>query len=1173
MSRIRVLDLAKELNLDTKTAILKLQDVGVQVKNHFNAISDLEAAKLRAYVKGKLADKDGSSKGGAKVVIRRRAAEPHFGSDGTPHHEGDGGIGEAQVSSSGEAVVAAVPSAPAQQVAHTPEAKEPQPRAVTLSEGVANQGAENLVSSLSSSVSIPGSEPAHVVKTPAPAVPVAAVAAPLQQASEPSSSDYQQTSHKDDAATTAAPPAPAGQVGSFSQAQDHPGVSLKNEAHMTPSAQIVSRVVEQSPTSTPGPRTVTGQLGSSGATPQAAAPQPRPPAGATIVRTAAQEAQRLGVPSGGGAAAPGSGSGSATIVRRNSYGSSPGGSSQGGGGYQRDSGGYRGNSDSSAGGPRPSYGGGGGAPQSSGDNYYSSRSYTSPGREQRPTGPRPYTSSDGRPPPREGGPGYGGGASSGGGGRPPYSSGSGGYGAGGSSRPGYGSGAGTGGAPYRGPGSSTGPGGSSFRGGSGAGGSFVPPVLDDGAMAPHQGKVRDKERDVKKRQHEEESERLNRLAGKGRLRVGEEEEIDIDAELRELDGESSPDVAEGPETRTVYTPLPNRKKGSYVHNSLKKKQDKKNEIANPTKASKKVVRIDGSITANDLAGEMSVKSSAVIKALMQLGMMATVNQMLDYETATLVAQGFGFEVQNVEVSLTDILLSQRTAAQAADVTKETRAPIVTVMGHVDHGKTSLLDAIRSANVAAKEAGGITQHIGAYQVEHKGRPLTFLDTPGHEAFTAMRLRGAKLTDVVVLVVAADDGVMPQTIEAISHAKAAQVPIIVAVNKIDKPTIDVERVQRDLAQHGVLAEEWGGDAIFVKVSAKTRQGIDDLLESILLQADVMDLKAVPHGLASGIVVESKLDKSRGPVANIIVLSGVLKTSDWVVSGASYGRVRALFDHRGNRIQEAGPSTPVEVLGLSEVPFAGDVINSVASDQVAKEAAEFHVKVKKRDNEGQQRTTLESLLARMGEEADKPKELPLIIRADTHGSVEAIKASVKKLDTAKVKCRVLHGAPGGITETDVTLAKTSGALILGFNVRPDKLSAELAEREHVEIMTFSIIYELIQSVESAMAGKLAPVRTEKVLGRAEVRSLFSIPKIGVISGSAVIDGKILRSAMVRVLRDSAVIYTGRISSLKRFKEDAKEVAQGFECGIGVENYNDLKVGDQLEAFTIEETAATLN
>lgn len=727
-------------------------------------------------------------------------------------------------------------------------------------------------------------------------------------------------------------------------------------------------------------------------------------------------------------------------------------------------------------------------------------------------------------------------------------------------RPAYGAAGGTSGG-FGGP-RPSGPGLPQSKGSFGGSGVEMPPTTGrETGMRPRD---KDKEHEARRRrmQEDEESRRARNKAGRG----GDEEFLDEELYFGNDEG-GEEGVAQ---VRTVI--LPNRRRGSAPS---RKRDDRRAEAANPMKASKRVVRVDESISVADLAAEMSLKSSAIIKVLMKLGMMASVNQQLDLETATLVANEFEFEVQNTSVSISDILNTKKTAkTDTAHAEMVLRAPIITIMGHVDHGKTSLLDAVRSADVAAGEAGGITQHIGAYQIEYNGRKISFLDTPGHEAFTSMRARGAQVTDIVVLVVAADDGVMPQTIEAIAHAKAANVPIIVAMNKMDKAGANVERIQRELSQHHVTPEEWGGDAIFVPVSAKTRQGLPELLEALLLQAEVLDLKAPKDGLSSGVVIEAKLDKARGPVATVIVTTGTLKQGDCIVAGTAYGRVRAMFDDKGNRVSEALPSTPVEIIGLSEVPAAGDQFNCVVNESIAKEAVEYRIeKQRQKELHGKPKATLEDFLAKLGDDPNKPKEMPIILKADTHGSVEAIRASLQKLDTPKVKNRIIHAAVGGITETDVTLAEASGATIIGFNVRPDKLSSQAAEARGVDIQFFSIIYELLESVEKLMAGKLAPVKTEKVLGHAEVRNLFSVPKIGVIAGTAITDGKVTRNSHIRVVRDGIVIYTGRIGSLKRFKDDAKEVLQGFECGIGVENYNDLKVGDVLESFIIEESAATLH
>lgn len=670
-------------------------------------------------------------------------------------------------------------------------------------------------------------------------------------------------------------------------------------------------------------------------------------------------------------------------------------------------------------------------------------------------------------------------------------------------------------------------------------------------------KDRDKDREKRKTTEEEDLRHKNAARLKG-------------SRFQETEDFAEVEFEPGSEGQMVRTIIPNRKKAS----TLRRKEPKRTGPANPTKASKKVIRIDETISVNDLAGELSQKATAVIKTLMKLGMMANINQQLDFDTATFVAQEFGYETQNASVSI-DEILARKTDKKEEDVSSESRPPIVTIMGHVDHGKTSLLDAIRSENVAGKEAGGITQHIGAYQITHKGRKLTFLDTPGHEAFTSMRARGAQVTDIVIVVVAADDGVMPQTIEAIAHAKAAGVPIIVAINKIDKPGVNFERITKELADQGVMPEEWGGDTMFVKVSAKTHEGLSDLIESILLQSDVLDLKAPKEGLAEGVVIEARLDKARGPIATVIVTKGLLKQQDSLVVGKAMGRVRALFDDKGQKLTSAEPSTPVELIGLDEVPHAGDKFNCVTNDTIAKEAVAYRIeKQRQKDLTSQRGSTMEDLLAMMGSPMEeKPKELSIIIKADTHGSSEAIKNAIQKLDTAKVKSKIILAAVGGITETDAILAKASNAIIVGFNVRPDRMAAQYAERANVKIQFFSIIYELLEFIQASMLGTLAPTKLEKIIGHAEVRNTFSVPKFGIIAGSMVTDGKIQRNSQVRIVRDGIVIYTGKLGSLRRFKDDAKEVAQGFECGISVENYNDLKVGDVLEAFIIEEVAATLN
>lgn len=590
------------------------------------------------------------------------------------------------------------------------------------------------------------------------------------------------------------------------------------------------------------------------------------------------------------------------------------------------------------------------------------------------------------------------------------------------------------------------------------------------------------------------------------------------------------------------------------------------EITVP-KAIKRIIKISETISVGELAKRMGIKANDLIKSLMKMGMMVTINHPLDFDTAVILAAEYSYEVENVAVDLDEILESTPDAPE----TLEKRPPVVTIMGHVDHGKTSLLDAIREANVIAGEAGGITQHIGAYDVELKGRKITFLDTPGHEAFTAMRARGAKVTDIVILVVAADDGVMPQTREAINHSKAAEVPIIVAVNKIDKPDARPENVKRELMEFGLVSSEWGGDATMVEVSAKKRTNLEELLEMVLLQADVMELKANPNKLAKGTVVEAKLDKGRGPVATVLVQEGTLKNGDYCVVGVHSGRVRAMQNDRGEKVLEAGPSMPVELVGLSGVPDAGDVFVAMKDEKQAKEIATLR-QIKHREVELAKHTklSLEDLYKKI--QSGEVKDLNVIIKGDVHGSIEAVGESLRKLSTDAVRLNVLHNAVGAITETDVNLAAASNAIIIGFNVRPEVKAQNLAEKEGVDIRLYSIIYDAVEDVKKAMEGLLAPTLKEKFLGRAEIREVFSVPKIGNVAGSYILDGKMLRNAQIRLLRDNVVVHEGKLSSLRRIKDDVKEVASGYECGIGIENYNDIKIGDIIEAFEIEKFATKL-
>ncbi len=583
---------------------------------------------------------------------------------------------------------------------------------------------------------------------------------------------------------------------------------------------------------------------------------------------------------------------------------------------------------------------------------------------------------------------------------------------------------------------------------------------------------------------------------------------------------------------------------------------------------KKSIKFEEGTTVKAFAELIGLKIPDVIKKLMELGYMATVNQPIDSDAALLVAESFGIKAESVSAEQFDVV--EETAESAVD--RIFRPPVVTIMGHVDHGKTSLLDAIRETKVTETEAGGITQHIGAYKVSLQGKDITFLDTPGHEAFTALRARGAKVTDVVVLVVAADDGVMPQTIEAIDHSKAANVPIVVAINKIDKPEANQTRVRNELAEHGVVSEEWGGQNIFVEVSAKKRIGIEHLLEMILLQSEVMELKANPNKPARGTIIEAKLDRGRGPVATVLIQSGTLRIGDAFVAGAASGRVRALINDTGKKIQEAPPSTPVEVIGFSEVPAAGDVFTCVEDEKRARQVALARSQKQRLVEISRHRKlTLDELYARIKD--GQIRELNIIIKGDVQGSVEAIKQSLEGITHAEVKVRVIHSSVGGINESDVMLAAASNAIIIGFNVRPELKASQTAEKEGVDIRLYNIIYEAIEDVKKALEGLLEPMLREKVLGRAEVRQLFHVSRIGTIAGCHVIDGAIHRASDgIRVIRDNIVVYEGKIESLKRFKEDTKEVQTGYDCGITIENFNDLKIGDILENYIIERIAAKL-
>ncbi|MDR5676739.1 MAG: translation initiation factor IF-2 [Armatimonadota bacterium] len=570
------------------------------------------------------------------------------------------------------------------------------------------------------------------------------------------------------------------------------------------------------------------------------------------------------------------------------------------------------------------------------------------------------------------------------------------------------------------------------------------------------------------------------------------------------------------------------------------------------------VRLDGSLTVGELAQRLGVPAAEVVKRLIEVGVLAGVNQQIPLETAKAVAEALGARVVT-EGPKGPAPVRRLQVAQEG----QARPPVVTVLGHVDHGKTTLLDTIRHTNVAAGEFGGITQHIGAYQVERDGRRITFIDTPGHEAFTALRARGAQVTDIAVLVVAADDGVMPQTVEAINHAKAAGVPIVVAINKVDLPQANPDRVKQQLAELGLVPEDWGGDVVMVPVSARTGQGIDDLLEMILLVAELHELRADPDKPARGTVLEAKLDRGRGPVATVLVQEGTLRVGDAVVVGEVYGKVRAMTDDRGQRLQEAGPSTPVEVVGLSDVPTAGDLLEVVPDERRAKAVAE---------ERRERRRAAELAQARKGslEELVEVRELRLIVKADVHGSLEAITGALQRLQTEEVKINVLHAAVGAVTESDVMLAAASRAVVLGFNVRPDPAARKLAEQEGVDVRLYRIIYEALDDVQALVKGLAAPKVTEVVLGRAEVRRIFHISRVGTVAGCYVVDGRISRSAQVRLIRDGAVVYEGRLASLRRFKDDVREVAAGFECGMVLENFQDIKEGDVIEAYAVQEQAA---
>ena len=609
-----------------------------------------------------------------------------------------------------------------------------------------------------------------------------------------------------------------------------------------------------------------------------------------------------------------------------------------------------------------------------------------------------------------------------------------------------------------------------------------------------------------------------------------------------------------------------RKQGMRSHKHESEAERLKRIAAERAKKQIKIT-VPEEITVGELAALLKMTAAEVIKKLFALGMMATVNEVIDYDTAEIVATELGAKVEKEVV----VTIEERIIDDTVDAEEDLqpRDPVVVVMGHVDHGKTSLLDAIRNTSVTSTEAGGITQHIGAYRVQTPEGKITFLDTPGHAAFTSMRARGAMATDIAILVVAADDGIMPQTIEAINHAKAANVSIIVAINKMDKPDASPDRIMQQLTEHDLVPEEWGGDVICIPVSAKTHQGIDKVLESINLVAEMLELKANPNRAAKGIVIEAKLDKGRGPVATVLVQNGTLKTGDTIVAGTSVGRVRVMTNENGKVLDSAGPSVPVEIMGLAEVPQAGDTFDAVSDEKLARELVEQRKREAKEEEFKQyQKVTLDNLFSSISQ--GEMKELNIIVKADVQGSVEAVKQNVEKLSNDEVKVKVIHGSVGAINESDVMLANASNAIIVGFNVRPDPVAAEIAERDGVDMRMYRVIYDCIEELEAAIKGMLAPKFREVVLGRAEVRNVFKLSSAGMIAGSYVLDGKITRNSQIRVVRDGIVIFEDAIASLKRFKEDAKEVASGYECGVGLEKFNDIKEGDILEAFIMEEVKA---
>ena len=616
------------------------------------------------------------------------------------------------------------------------------------------------------------------------------------------------------------------------------------------------------------------------------------------------------------------------------------------------------------------------------------------------------------------------------------------------------------------------------------------------------------------------------------------------------------------------------KKKKHTNKKQARKKNKRTDHGKNSRDTKKerdedIIEIGENIIVKELADLISVSPSQIISKLINLGVMVNQNQAIDSDIAIIVAEEFGIELSVNKDSLesadiVDDIINLDFEDDPKDL--KNRAPIVTVMGHVDHGKTSLLDAIKKTNVTKSEAGGITQHIGAYSVNVNNKKICFLDTPGHEAFTSMRARGAQVTDIAILVVAADDGVMPQTIEAINHSKAANVPIIIAINKVDKPTANIERIKQELVENALVPEDWGGDTITVPVSAKNGDGIEDLLEMILLVAEIQELKANPNRNAVGTIVEAQLDKGKGPMATVLVQKGTLEVGSMVISGSSFGRVRAMFDDKGKRVKKAGPSTPVVILGLSRVPNAGDLLYGIDDEKAARALAEKNQEItREQQMKSDQKVSLDDLFERI--KLGEIKDLNIIIKGDVRGSIEALKQSLEKLDTEEVKTNIIHGGVGGITESDIMLASASNAIVIGFNVRPNLNAIELSRREKVDVRTYRVIYEAIEDIQSAIKGMHAPTIVEEVMGRAEVRATFRLPSGNTIAGIYVVNGKITRNSKIRLLRNDIVVFEGNVASLKRFKDDAREVLSGFEAGLGLENYNDVKEGDLLEAFILKE------